>query len=155
MKATDFLDLAEAYAQKRSGCRKVKVGSVIVDPDTGRIISMGANRCIPDLCTTVRGCLRTERYGEDSRSHRNPEDCRALHSEVDAVVNAATSLKGAEVYVTRYPCEACARVLIAAGVRRVFYGGTAQVSNQTLDMFETNDIQCVFVPNWRADNSER
>ncbi len=152
----DCLDMAHAYATKTSGCKKVAVGCAIVRD--GYIIALGANRGIPNLCKTKRGCFRVERYGEDSKNHRNPEDCRAIHSEVDALCSAAAqgiSVKGAEMYVTRYPCEGCAKAIIAAGIKRVYYGGTARISDQTRDMLDEYNIECTYIPDWKEDLSDR
>lgn len=152
----DCLDFAQLYANKVSGCRKVAVGSVIVK--NGRIIALGANRGVPDLCKTQRGCLRVEKYGEDSKSHRNPEDCRAIHSEIDALCSAASagiSVDGASIFVTRYPCEGCAKAIISAGIKRVFYGGTARISQQTADMFDEYEVECTYIPDWKEDMSDR
>lgn len=150
------LDLAQLYANKVSGCNKVSVGSAIVK--SGRIIALGANRGVPDLCKTQRGCLRVEKYGEDSKSHRNPEDCRAIHSEIDALCSAASagiSVDGASIFVTRYPCEGCAKAIISAGIKRVFYGGTARISQQTADMFDEYEVECTYIPDWKEDMSDR
>ena len=155
MNDPSYLDLAYHYAERMSGCKKVAVGSII--KSSGGIISMGANRAIPDLCIG-KGCLRVEKYGNDSKSHRNPEDCRAIHSEIDAITSAAKngiSTDCATIYVTRYPCEACARAIISAGITAVIYGGTATISEQTQHMFDLYSIQCVHVNNWREDNSDR
>lgn len=152
---TEALDTAYQYAQKVSGCKKVAVGSVITKNDS--VIAMGANRTMPDLCKCI-GCLRVEKYGDDSKSHRNPEDCRAIHSEIDAITSAAQngiSLDGATIYVTRYPCEACARAIVSSGIRNVIYGGTARISDQTQILFDNYDIGCVYIPNWKEDNSDR
>ena len=157
----NYLDLAQHYANIHSGCNKVAVGSVITQGSAQnndvRVIAMGANRCLPNLCH-YRGCYRIEKYGDDSKNHRNPEDCRAIHSEVDAICSAASlgiSTKGATIYVTRYPCEACARALITAGIKEVYYGGTARISDQTADLFDRYNITCVFVEDWKEDNSDR
>lgn len=155
MGVTNVLDTAYQYAQKMSGCNKVAVGSVITKEDS--VISLGANRAMPDLCK-CRGCLRVEKYGDDSKSHRNPEDCRAIHSEIDAITSAAQngiSLDGATIYVTRYPCEACARAIVSSGIRHVIYGGTARISDQTQILFDDYDIDCVYISNWKEDNSDR
>ena len=152
---TEALDTAYQYAQKVSGCKKVAVGSVITKNDS--VIAMGANRTMPDLCKCI-GCLRVEKYGDDSKSHRNPEDCRAIHSEIDAITSAAQngiSLDGATIYVTRYPCEACARAIVSSGIRHVIYGGTARISDQTQILFDNYDVDCVYIPNWKEDNSDR
>lgn len=152
MKREDYLDMAQLYADKLSGCRKVSVGCVIVKDE--RMISFGANRAIPNLCET-RGCLRVEKYGNDSKSHRNPEDCRSLHSEIDALSNLRESAGGATIYVTRYPCEGCAKAIVSAGIKEVVYGGTTRISDMTRDMFDTFDIKVVWLPDWKTDLSDR
>lgn len=137
-----YLSLAGQYAKQFTGCTKVSVGSCIVK--NGSIISMGANRAIPDLCKSPRGCLRVELYGNNSKLHRNPEDCRAIHSEVDAIGNAAkcgVSTEGATIYVTRYPCEACARLIITAGIKRVVFGRNQPISELTRQMFESAGVE--------------
>ena len=139
-----YLSLAGQYAKQFTGCTKVAVGSCIVK--NGNIIAMGANRAIPNICQSPkRGCLRVEKYGSNSKLHRNPEDCRAIHSEVDAIGNAAkcgVSTEGATIYVTRYPCEACARLIITAGIKRVVYGRNQHISDLTEQMFESARVEC-------------
>lgn len=155
MSDSTYLDLAYHYAERMSGCKKVAVGSLI--SKDGSVVSMGANRTMPDLCK-CRGCLRVEKYGDDSKSHRNPEDCRAIHSEIDAITSAAQngiSLDGATIYVTRYPCEACARAIVSSGIQHVVYGGTARISDQTQILFDDYDMDCVYISNWKEDNSDR
>lgn len=156
MNIGEYLDLAQYYADKVSGCKKVAVGSVIINQD--KVIALGANRAVPNLCKTSRGCLRVEKYGEDSKSHRNPEDCRAIHSEIDAICNAAatgTSTIGGTIFITRYPCEGCAKAIIAAGIRQVYYGGTTLISPQTSDMFDKAGVDYAHVLDWKEDTSDR
>lgn len=131
-----YLEMASNYAKVNSGCTKVSVGSCIVKNDS--IVSMGANRTIPNLCK-LRGCLRIEKYGDNFKSHRNPEDCRAIHSEVDAIGKACRngiSLDGATIFITRYPCEACARLIVTSGIKKVIYGRDQKISELTRKIFE-------------------
>lgn len=147
------LDMAHRYAMTCSGCTKVKVGSIIAKDR--RIISCGANRTIPRLCDSLRGCLRVEKYGDKSKEHRNPADCRAIHSEVDAICNAAKngiSTDGAVIYVTRYPCEACARVIVSAGIKTVVYGRKESISDETRKIFESNHVECYHFADWNAED---
>lgn len=49
----------------------------------------------------------------------------ATHAEQNLVATAAREgikVEGCDVYVTHAPCSTCARLLIQAGVRRVFFG---------------------------------
>lgn len=148
-----YLSLAGQYAKQFTGCTKVAVGSCIVKGDN--IIAMGANRAIPDLCKSPIGCLRIELYGDFSKLHRNPEDCRAIHSEVDAIGKAAkcgASTEGATIYVTRYPCEACARLIITAGIKRVVFGRNQPVSELTRQMFESAEVECYNCKEYTEDD---
>lgn len=133
-----WLRLASFYAKDHSGCKKVQVGSVIVKGDV--LLSIGANKSdLKNLCLAA-GCLREEKYGDNSKVHRNPDDCRAIHSEVDAICSAKTDLHGATIYVTRYPCEACARAIVAAGIKNVVYGREQKISTMTQRIFEFNNV---------------
>lgn len=152
----NWLDMAYLYAQKTSGCRKVAVGSLIEKDSV--VVALGSNQAMPDLCKSPRGCLRVEKYGEDSKVHRNPADCRAIHSEVDAICAAAMnghSTKGATIYVTRYPCESCAKAIVAAGITQVIYGGTANISEETQKILDAGHVDIVKVDGWREDNTDR
>jgi dCMP deaminase len=51
---------------------------------------------------------------------------RALHAEQNALLQAARigiACEGASIYVTCQPCNACAKMLINAGVVRVIFEG--------------------------------
>lgn len=151
----DWLDIAQEYANRTSGCRKVAVGSVIVQD--GQPLALGANRGIPDLCKTERGCLRMERFGDDSKAHRDPADCRAIHSEVDAIGYAARQgirIDGATIYVTRYPCESCAKAIIVSGIKTVYYGGTAEASEDTKHMLETYGVDLIWLKNYGGESND-
>lgn len=143
-----MMDLAHLYAKQQSGCTKVQVGAVIVK--NNRVVAMGANVAIPNLCTG-RGCLRRELYGENTKAHRDPADCRAQHAEINAMLNSSAMLDGATMYVTRYPCEACARAIAVAGLERVYYGRDQHPSEETMRIFEYNDIGC-FKIDWQAED---
>lgn len=133
---------ADAYANVYSGCTKVAVGSVIFSGS--KIVSLGANRTVPGLCKT-RGCLRVEKYGNNDKTHRNPEDCRAVHSEVDALIKA--NLMPGMVYdmlVTRYPCEACARAIaLTHQIRTVYYTRNQHPSEETVRIFKSCGVNVV------------
>lgn len=53
------------------------------------------------------------------------EYSRAIHAEMEAIINVARkqggSTSGATMYTTTYPCHNCARHIIAAGINRVVY----------------------------------
>lgn len=149
----NLMDMANLYAKRMSGCTKVSVGSVIVNGARDRIISFGANRAIPDLCK-YRGCLRVEKYGNNDKTHRSPADCRAIHSEVDAIACAGCDLHGATILVTRYPCEACARAIVASGIREVVYGRDQKISEDTEQIFSDAGIRVTWLKAWTAPDAK-
>jgi dCMP deaminase len=116
-----FLEIAEVVA-KRSSCMRRHIGAIIVRDH--RILTTGYNGAPSGLkhCTEI-GCLRDQLEVESGTRH---ELCRALHSEMNAIIQAAqhgVSTKGASLYCTNQPCSVCARMLINAGIVRIVYTG--------------------------------
>lgn len=151
-----LLGEAQQYADENTGCRKVAVGSALVTKLAGTDYTLfGVNKAIPNLCKSVE-CHRVELYGEDSKNHRLPSDCRALHSEIDVISQAAkfgVSTKGATLFVTRYPCEACARAIVAAGISKVYYGREQEISEETEKILENVEVK--WVKDWTYEDTER
>lgn len=150
------LDIAAIYAREFSGCTKVQVGSVIARGD--RILAAGANRSLPKYLCKNRGCLRIEKFGDDSKTHRNPEDCRAIHSEIDALASAASagiSVAGASIWITRYPCEACARAIAMAGIKEVHYGRQQKISEETQAIFDSCKVVVYHHAEYTENDVER
>jgi len=107
-------------ARARSTCLRRKVGAVLVKERN--ILATGYNGAPRGIahCEDV-GCLR-ERLGVPSGEKH--ELCRGLHAEQNAIIQAAyhgVSIKGATLYSTTFPCIICTKMLINAGVRRIFY----------------------------------
>jgi dCMP deaminase len=116
-----FLEIANVVA-KRSTCLRRQIGAVIVRDR--RILTTGYNGAPSGLrhCIEI-GCLRDELGIPSGTRH---EMCRALHSEMNAVIQAAqhgVSTRGATIYSTRQPCSVCARMIINAGIVKVVYTG--------------------------------
>ncbi|MFO7768018.1 MAG: cytidine/deoxycytidylate deaminase family protein [bacterium] len=109
--STYFMDIAGRVAS-RSTCPRRAVGAVIVKEK--RILATGYNGAPSgmDHCTDI-GCLMVEGH------------CvRTLHAEQNAIIQAAqfgVSTKGAEIYTTSSPCLTCAKMIINAGIRKVWY----------------------------------
>lgn len=153
----DYLDAAQRYADYKSGCCKVAVGSVLIPAADPRVTIYGCNKTYPVSCRSF-GCRRIELYGEDSKNHRLPSDCRALHSEIDAITQSAKfeySTQGATMFVTRYPCEACARAIVNAGIKIVYYGREQEVSEETKKIFRSKHVKLVHVNTWTYEDTRR
>jgi dCMP deaminase len=115
------MEIAEVVA-KRSTCMRRQIGAVIVKDR--RILTTGYNGAPSGLshCADI-GCMRDHRGIESGTRH---ELCRALHSEMNAIIQAAqygVSTRGSTLYCTHQPCSVCARMIINAGICRVVYAG--------------------------------
>ena len=116
---TYFMDIAELVS-KRSTCIRRAVGAIIVKDK--RILSTGYNGAPTGIrhCTEV-GCLREELNVPSGEKH---ELCRGIHAEQNAIIQAAfhgVSIKNADLFCTNLPCSICAKMLINAGIKKIYY----------------------------------
>jgi len=114
-----FMNITNLVAQ-RSTCLRRAVGAVLVKDK--RILSTGYNGAPANLrhCLEV-GCLREQMGVESGKMH---ELCRGIHAEQNAIIQAAyhgVSVKGAAIYCTNQPCSICARMIINAGIVKIYY----------------------------------
>jgi len=112
-----FLTIARQVAS-RSTCLRRKVGAVLVADK--RILATGYNGAPRNMrhCRET-GCLREQMGVPSGERH---EICRALHAEMNALLQAAAHgvrSEGATLYCTNQPCALCAKMAVNAGVRRV------------------------------------
>ncbi|MDH6364024.1 dCMP deaminase [Enterococcus sp. PF1-24] len=96
----------------RSTCTRLEVGATLVRDK--RIIAGGYNgsvsgdvHCVDEDCYVVNGhCLRT------------------IHAEMNALLQCAKfgiPTENAEIYVTHFPCLACTKTVLQAGVKKIHY----------------------------------
>ena len=116
---TYFMNITNLVAE-RSTCLRRAVGAVLVKDK--RILSTGYNGAPTGLkhCLEV-GCLREQLGIESGKMH---ELCRGIHAEQNAIIQAAyhgVSVKGASIYCTNQPCSICARMIINAGIKKIYY----------------------------------
>ena len=114
-----FMNFAK-LARTRSSCLRRRVGAVIVKDKN--ILATGYNGAPTKQphCKDV-GCLRKQLEVPSGEKH---ELCRGLHAEQNAIIQAAyhgISIKNADLYCTTFPCVICTKMLINAGIRRIFY----------------------------------
>lgn len=114
-----FMTIAEMVA-KRSTCLRRHVGAVLVKDK--RILATGYNGAPAGLkhCEEV-GCIRQNASIPSGERH---ELCRGLHAEQNAIIQAAyhgISISGSTLYCTNKPCVICSKMLINAGIEKIFY----------------------------------
>ena len=100
-------------SSERSKDPSTRVGACIVNSDN-KILSMGYNGAPTGLSDDV---MPWDRDGENLKT-KYPYVC---HSELNAILNCPTSVKGAKVYVTLFPCNECAKAIIQSGIKEVIY----------------------------------
>jgi dCMP deaminase len=141
---TYFMDITHLVA-KRSTCVRRAVGAIIVKDK--RILSTGYNGAPSGIrhCGDV-GCLRKKMNVKSGERH---ELCRGIHAEQNAIIQAAyhgVSIKDATLYCTNLPCVICAKMIINAGLARIYYeSGYADALSQ--DMLEEAGIERIKLGN--------
>ncbi len=114
-----FKGITDLVAQ-RATCTRRKVGAVLVKEK--RILCSGYNGApagIPHCSET--GCLRERLNVPSGEKH---ELCRGVHAEQNVIIQAAfhgIPVNGADLYCTNQPCSICAKMIINAGIKKVYY----------------------------------
>ena len=97
----------------RSKDPSTQVGACIVN-NKNKIMSVGYNGfpigCIDDI-------FPWERTGDEIDT-KYPYVC---HAELNAILNATSSLDGCKIYVALFPCNECAKAIIQSGISEIVY----------------------------------
>ena len=127
---------------ERSTCHRIKVGALIVRD--GRIISTGWNG------TYSGGTHCSEHFkGIDSTTdefkqlHREFSERYEIHSEQNAIAYAARNgiaTDGATMYISLSPCSNCAKLIVASGIKTVFYRDIYDRMTEGLDFLIKSGI---------------
>jgi dCMP deaminase len=115
-----YMEIALVVAQL-STCHRQKVGAILVDPK-GRVLALGYNGAPRGVQHCLdRNCLRKEQKIE---SGTRLEVCRAVHGEMNAIINAAQRahlVDNMTLYCTLKPCRMCLSAIINVGVKRIIF----------------------------------
>jgi len=115
-----FVSITKQVAT-RSTCLRRKVGAIIVNEK--RILTTGYNGAPKGVknCLEIGTCLRKELGVPSGERH---EICRGLHAEQNALLQAAyygVNIRGSMIYCTTQPCIMCSKMLINAGISKIYY----------------------------------
>ena len=127
-KVDTYLNCAENFAY-RSTCIKRKYGAVLVKDDA--VISTGYNGSPRGFenCCDIGECPRIKLGLHQGEGYAI---CRAVHAEANALLNCSREQTlGADLYLAGVnpmdlsvhkakPCPLCARMIIQAGIRKVY-----------------------------------
>lgn len=134
------MDIAELVA-KRSTCLRRAVGAIIVKDK--RILTTGYNGAPTGIKHCIEtGCLREKLNVPSGERH---ELCRGIHAEQNAIIQAAfhgVSIKGATLFCTNQPCSICAKMIINAGIIKVYYRD-GYADSMAREMFKEAGIEVI------------
>jgi dCMP deaminase len=119
-----FMEIAHIVS-KRATCYRLNVGAVVVS--NNRIVSIGYNgsppgypHCAGASCPGRNACKET------------------IHAEENALRYCPRSVEPQDIYVTDSPCCDCAKLIIAADVRQVFFARPYRITTGLDKLLEAN-----------------
>ena len=111
-----WMSLAEAVS-RRSPCDRDQVGAVLVGRNQ-RVLATGYNGQPAGWTTACEVCPRNLKRGEGLEDAYS--DCTSIHAEVNCLLYSDHSLReGSTLYVTRFPCWGCTKIVSAAGIAKL------------------------------------
>lgn len=126
-----FLKIADTVAEQ-STCLDKAVGCVLVSQDN-QIIACGYNGApskYPDC--KLRG------YCNKTIFHKGY--CIATHAEINALIKAGERAKGGKLFVSLEPCIECAKAIINAQIKEVYYnrenGKSSNYKTEVMHLFD-------------------
>ena len=97
----------------RSKDPNTKVGACIVNKNK-RIVGIGYNGF-------PVGCSDLEFPWDREGSFLHTKYPYVVHAEANAILNSTTSLEGATIYVSLFPCHECSKLIIQSGIKEIVY----------------------------------
>ncbi|MBP9676757.1 MAG: cytidine/deoxycytidylate deaminase family protein [Anaerolineaceae bacterium] len=126
-----FMKIAYAVSE-RSTCDRAFVGSLLVLDK--RILTTGFN-----------GSPKGQPHCDEVGHLLVEGHCvRTIHAETNAIIQAAlhgVSTRGATCYVTHFPCIACTKALINAGITRLVYDVAYRIDDNALEFLRQAEVE--------------
>jgi len=119
MKRTDYIGWDEYFmgvahlSAMRSKDDSSQVGACIVN-EKNRIVGIGYNGF-------PIGCSDDELPWDKSDDFLESKYAYVVHAEPNAILNSTVDLAGSRIYVTLFPCNECAKLIIQSGIKEVIY----------------------------------
>jgi dCMP deaminase len=94
----------------------------------------------------------------ENRESEDWEDSKypyVVHAEANAILNATTTLDNAKIYVSLFPCNECAKLIIQSGIKTVYYScdkynGT-QINNVSKRLFKNSKVEFIEIPDVKVE----
>ncbi|MCF7926030.1 MAG: dCMP deaminase family protein [Candidatus Izimaplasma sp.] len=119
MKRTDYISWDQYFmgvarlSAMRSKDPATQVGACIVNQKR-RIVGIGYNGF-------PIGVEDNKFPWQKDKNWLNSKYPYVVHAEPNAILNSTVSLDGATLYVTLFPCNECAKLIIQSGIKTVIY----------------------------------
>lgn len=133
---------AYEYAQKFSSCVKLSVGACFLANDGRKFFS--CNNGGEHNCNAIGECYKAKVTGIYESCEETRKYCQAIHAEINMIsklkeegVNPADGT----LFVTRYPCENCARNVAEFGFKTIKYCGRQEVSDTVKGILSGLDVE--------------
>lgn len=169
-----FLSIADLIA-KRSTCCKLQVGCILVKDDRiistgyngvpkGMLhcynywYSLFTNKTDDKLLNFEEETFEKNFEEETFENYLLSDEFRQKHhewsleNEIHAETNAlmfasrnSVSSVDCDIYATHSPCFDCSKIIIAAGIKRVFYRELYKKGEKALSLLSRNGIECHFI----------
>lgn len=144
MKSNNYISWDEYFmgvamlSALRSKDPSTKVGACIVNQNK-RIVGIGYNG-FP--C----GCSDDEFPWERTGGFLETKYPYVVHAEPNAILNSTSDLTNATLYVTLFPCNECAKLIIQSGIREIVYASDkyqdTDASKASRKMLDAAGVKC-------------
>lgn len=105
----EYFMLTAIIISSKSKDNSTKVGSVIVDPTTKKVLSTGYNGFPSNFAASEVLLEEFNKYPY------------TIHSEMNAILLSSGNLIDKHLYVTHFPCENCAKHIAQSGISKLYY----------------------------------
>ena len=120
----DYFMGVAILSSKRSKDPNTQVGACIVNRDK-KIVGIGYNGF-------PIGISDSEFPWDNVGDHLDTKYPYVVHAEPNAILNATTSLKDCVLFVTLFPCNECAKLIIQAGIKEVVFLEDKYASSESI-----------------------
>ena len=107
-----FMGMAHLSAM-RSKDPSTQVGACIVTPSK-KVVGLGYNGFPTGINDDDFPWEKHDEYDQSKYAY-------VVHAELNAILNATTSLQGCSMYVSLFPCNECAKAIIQSGIKTLIY----------------------------------
>lgn len=108
-----FFMMSAKLASLRSKDPHTKVGAILVN-NKNRIIGSGYN----GMPAGRDDLFPWNRTGDNEQNTKYPF---VVHAELNCILNCPKKSENMKMYVTKYPCQECAKAIGQFGIRKLYY----------------------------------